>query len=216
MCRQVACKGKRVDRCCEWLTLKMVPKASSSERLNTEFQQMHWLPERRRRREFQTQSNMHFVWSIFCLLQKPFAITDSISFPRVSQNASSLRAVTSSWTRRFLTALWGAPWLCLLLVSCPPARPSLLKPRAECLPSSCTQSSWKSWPPSPRSTALHWTVLLRSNGSVLMQTTSLHALVSKPLLKMYEGSYLEATSRWLRPSESPESTKYAHILHIEL
>lgn len=129
---------------------------------------------------------------------------DNMTFPHVSQSASSLRVVTSSWAHRFPMALWGTHWRCLLLASCRPARPSPLKPRAECSPSSCMPSSWKSWPPSPRSTALHWTVLLRSNGSDYQSSHT------------YPRSCLVATSRWLCASKGPKSTKHAHTLHIEL
>lgn len=138
-----------------------------------------------------------------------FVITwsnDNMTFPHVSQSASSLRVVTSSWTHRFPMALWGTHWRCLLLASCRPARPSPLKPRAECSPSSCMPSSWKSWPPSPRSTALHWTVLLRSNGSDYQ---------SSHTKRTYLRSCLAATSRWLCASKGPKSTKHAHTLHIE-
>lgn len=81
----------------------------------------------------------------------------------LSQNASSLREGTSSWTLPSPTARWGTLCLCLPWGSCRPAHLLLLKPKAECLPSSCMPSSWKNWPPLPRSTASHWTAVLRSS-----------------------------------------------------
>lgn len=154
-----------------------------------------------------------------------------ITFSHVSQSASSLRAATSSWTHLFLMALWGTLWLCLLLPFYRPALRFPHKPRAECSPSSCTQSSWKSWPPSPRSTASHWTVLLRNNGSVLVQTTSPAVKIclrnccwrTCEQQKTYPRSCLVATRR--RQTNST-STKHAHthgavmqhvwVIHVDI
>lgn len=81
----------------------------------------------------------------------------------VSSQSASRPVVTSLWTRAVRTAPSGRLWLCLLPASCRPALPFPHKPRAACSPSSCTQSSSRSSPPSPRSTASLWTVRWRSS-----------------------------------------------------